>query len=216
MRLEYVEPGDIEGRSFAIIEEETGGRPRYPETWPVVRRAIHATADFDYADNLCFSPGCVGQAMTALRAGAHVLTDTQMALAGVNRRVLEELGGKGRCFMTDEDVRQEARARGITRASVCMERGIALPEPLVVAVGNAPTALVRLHELIGAGKLRPALIVGVPVGFVNVVEAKELIMTADVPYIVARGRKGGSNVAAAIVNALLLLAREQKEKELDA
>jgi len=148
--------------------------------------------------------------MAAFRAGAHVLTDTQMALAGVNRRVLQELGGEAYCFMADEDVMREAVSRGVTRASVCMERGIALPGPLVVAVGNAPTALVRLHELIGAGKLRPALIVGVPVGFVNVVEAKESIMTAGVPTIVARGRKGGSNVAAAIVNALLLLAREHK------
>ena len=139
----------------------------------------------------------------ALKAGCHIVTDTQMAKAGINKTALGKLGGEVHCFMSDEDVAQEAKQRGVTRATVCMERGAALGKPCIFAIGNAPTALISLHEQIQEGTLNPALIVGVPVGFVNVVESKELILGTHVPHIVARGRKGGSNVAAAICNALL-------------
>ena len=145
----------------------------------------------------------------AIRNGASIVTDTQMAAAGINKAVLNSHGGRVFCFMSDGDVAVEAKERMLTRAAICMERAANLDEKVIVAIGNAPTALIRLYELIEEGKIRPELIIGVPVGFVNVVESKELILKAQVPNIVARGRKGGSNVAAAICNALIYLANEQ-------
>ncbi len=201
--LETMKPMDIEKRSFEIITGLLEGRVLDPENELVVKRVIHTTADFDYADNLCFSEHAVTGGIEALRDGCDIVTDTQMARAGINKTVLARLGGQVHCFMSDQDVAEEARDRGVTRAAVSMERVAGLGKPCVFAIGNAPTALLALHELIAAGKVEPALIIGVPVGFVNVVESKERIMTAGVPYIVARGRKGGSNVAAAICNAML-------------
>ena len=199
----HMKPADIEKRSFAIITEELGGRTFPESVAEVVKRVIHTSADFDYADNLCFSPDAVEQAKAALEAGATIVTDTNMALAGISKPTLAKLGGKAVCLMADEDVAHEAKARGVTRATVSMEHAAKLDGPLIFAIGNAPTALIRLHELIGEGAVSPALVIGVPVGFVNVVESKELFLGGDTPYIIARGRKGGSNVAAAIVNALL-------------
>lgn len=201
--LETMKPMDIEKRSFEIITGLLEGRVLDPENELVVKRVIHTTADFDYADNLCFSEHAVTGGVEALRGGCDIVTDTQMAKAGINKTVLARLGGQIHCFMSDQDVAEEARDRGVTRAAVSMERAAGLGKPCVFAIGNAPTALLALHDLIAAGKAKPALIIGVPVGFVNVVESKERIMTAGVPYIVARGRKGGSNVAAAICNAML-------------
>ena len=206
VELQRVAPADIEARSMEIIQSELGERSFPPEVLPVVKRVIHTTADFDYADNLIFSPGAVEKGVDALKAGCVIVTDTQMARSGVNKRVLEKFGGEALCFMSDPDVAAEARDRGVTRAAVSMERAAKLDRPLILALGNAPTALVRACELLEAGALTPELIIGVPVGFVNVVESKELLLTEDVPYIVARGRKGGSNVAAAICNAMLYLA----------
>ena len=199
----HMKPADIEKRSFAIITEELGGRT-FPEgVAEVVKRVIHTSADFDYADNLCFSPDAVEQAKAALEAGATIVTDTNMALAGISKPTLAKLGGRAVCLMADEAVAREAKERGVTRATVSMEHAAKLDGPLIFAIGNAPTALIRLHELIEEGAVSPALVIGVPVGFVNVVESKELFLGRDTPYIIARGRKGGSNVAAAIVNALL-------------
>ncbi len=206
VELQRVAPAEIEARSMEIIQSELGERSFPPEVLPVVKRVIHTTADFDYADNLVFSPGAVEKGVVALKAGCVIVTDTQMARSGVNKRVLEKFGGEALCFMSDPDVAAEARDRGVTRAAVSMERAAKLDRPLILALGNAPTALVRACELLEAGALKPELIIGVPVGFVNVVESKELLLTEDVPYIVARGRKGGSNVAAAICNAMLYLA----------
>ena len=199
----HMKPADIEKRSFAIITEELGGRTFPDGVAEVVKRVIHTSADFDYADNLCFSPDAVEQAKAALEAGATIVTDTNMALAGISKGTLAKLGGRAVCLMADEAVAREAKARGVTRATVSMEHAAKLDGPLIFAIGNAPTALIRLHELIEAGAVSPALVSGVPVGFVNVVESKELFLGGDTPYIIARGRKGGSNVAAAIVNALL-------------
>ena len=199
----HMKPADIEKRSFAIITEELGGRTFPDGVAEVVKRVIHTSADFDYADNLCFSPDAVEQAKAALEAGATIVTDTNMALAGISKGTLAQLGGKAVCLMADEAVAREAKERGVTRATVSMEHAAKLDGPLIFAIGNAPTALIRLHELIGEGAVKPALVIGVPVGFVNVVESKELFLGGDTPYIIARGRKGGSNVAAAIVNALL-------------
>lgn len=201
--IEQIKPMDIEKRSFEIITELLGERKLDPENELVIKRVIHTSADFDYADNLVFSPHAVQKGIEALRSGCDIVTDTQMAKAGINKTILGKLGGEVHCFMSDPDVAAEAKERGITRAIVSMERAAKLSKPCIFAIGNAPTALISLHEQIQAGTLHPALIVGVSVGFVNVVESKELILDSEVPYIVARGRKGGSNVAAAICNALL-------------
>ena len=201
--IENIKPMDIEKRSFEIITEILGDRKLDPENELVIKRAIHTSADFDYADNLVFSPHAVQKGIEALKNGCHIVTDTQMAKAGINKTILGKLGGEVHCFMSDPDVAAEARERGITRAIVSMEKAAKMEKPLIFAIGNAPTALICLKELMDAGKLNPALIIGVPVGFVNVVESKELIIESQVPHIVARGRKGGSNVAAAICNAML-------------
>ena len=201
--MEYVKPMDIEKRSFEIITQLLGDTPMEPENEPVIKRVIHTSADFDYAQNLVFSPGAVQIGLEALKSGCDIVTDTQMAKAGINKTALGKLGGTVHCFMSDADVAREAKQRGVTRATVSMERAAALDKSCIFAIGNAPTALIAIKELMDIGKLRPALIIGVPVGFVNVVESKELIIASEVPHIVARGRKGGSNVAAAICNALL-------------
>ena len=201
--IENVKPMDIEKRSFAIITELLGDTKLDPENALVIKRVIHTSADFDYVQNLVFSEHAVQKGIAALKNGCDIVTDTQMARSGINKTILGKLGGEVHCFMSDPDVAEEAKARGITRAIVSMERAAKLPKPCIFAIGNAPTALVSLHEQIQAGKLNPALIIGVPVGFVNVVESKELIIGTEVPHIVARGRKGGSNVAAAICNAML-------------
>ena len=202
MKIENYTPAEIERRSFEIIEEELG-RELDPVQKPIIKRVIHTTADFSYADTLCFSDGAVEAGLAALREGCDIVTDTNMGKSGINKTRLAKYGGEVHCFMADEDVAKEAKSRGTTRAVISMEKSATLGKDVIYAIGNAPTALIRLYELIAEGKIHPKIIIGVPVGFVNVVEAKELIMTADVPYIVARGRKGGSNVAAAICNALL-------------
>lgn len=204
--LEQVLPQEIEKRSFEIITGELGDFALTPGTEPIVKRCIHTSADFDYAKNLVFSDNAVKKAMDAIRDGAWIITDTQMGMAGINKKKLAEYGGEVHCFMSDEETARLAKERGTTRAAVSMERAAALDRKLIFAVGNAPTALVRLYELIKEGRLKPELIIGVPVGFVNVVASKELILSLeDTPYIVAKGRKGGSNIAACICNALLYM-----------
>lgn len=204
-----IAPMEIERESFRIITEELGDRVLDPEKAPIIKRVIHTTADFDYADTLYFSENVVELATEALKSGATVVTDTQMALAGINKRTLSKLGSQAFCFMSDPDVAEEAKVQGVTRARVSMDKAVRLGDNVIYAIGNAPTALIRLREHIDAG-YRPKLIIGVPVGFVNVVASKELIMETGVPCIVARGRKGGSNVAACIVNALLYLIDETR------
>ena len=195
-------PDEIEKRSMEIIDSELD--VDIPdENRAVVKRVIHCTADFDYAKNLVFSSDAVKKALDALRRGCVIVTDTQMARSGINKAAAAKLGCEILCFMSDQDVADEAKRRGCTRAVASMEKAARLDRPLIFVVGNAPTALLRLKELIEEKEIRPELVVGVPVGFVNVIESKEEIMKADCPYIVAKGRKGGSNVAAAIVNALM-------------
>jgi precorrin-8X/cobalt-precorrin-8 methylmutase len=200
--LEKLSPEEIERRSFEIIESELP-HPLDPELAPIIKRVIHTTADFDYADALCFSKTALSAGLAALRSGERIVTDTNMAKAGVNKAALAKLNTEALCFMADEDVSSAAKQRNYTRAAASMDKAALLPGRPIFAIGNAPTALIRLYELVNERLLSPSLIIGVPVGFVNVVQSKELIMQTDVPYIVARGRKGGSNVAAAIVNALL-------------
>lgn len=205
IELENVKPMEIESRSFEIIGEELGDKKLLPGTELIVKRCIHTSADFDYAENLCFSDHAVELALQALQQGASIITDTQMAKAGINKKVLSRYGGNVYCFMSDEDVAEAARKNGTTRATASMDKAAKMDQKLIFAIGNAPTALVRLYELMKEGILKPELIIGVPVGFVNVVQSKELIMESDVPYIVAKGRKGGSNIAACICNALLYM-----------
>ena len=209
IELENVKPMDIEKRSFEIITEELGDKKLAPGTELIVKRCIHTSADFDYADNLYFSEGAVEKALAAIQKGACIVTDNQMAKAGINKKSLARYGGEVYCFMSDEDVAEKAKELGTTRASVSMGKAAKLDSNLIFAVGNAPTALVRLYELIQDG-FRPELIIGAPVGFVNVVQSKELIMGTDIPCIVARGRKGGSNIAACIVNALLYMINNER------
>ena len=203
-RLEYVLPQDIEKRSFQIISEEleTLKIVLPPENADVIMRCIHTSADFDYSGTLCFSKDAVAVARQLLQEGADIVTDTNMAKTGINKKAIEKFGCSVHCFMADDEIAAEAKERGLTRAYVSMEHASRLGKKIIFAVGNAPTALVALKELMDCKKFSPDFIIGVPVGFVNVVQAKELIMESSVPYIVNRGRKGGSNIAAAIVNAL--------------
>ena len=196
------DPNAIEARSMEIIESELPF-PIPEENKAVVKRVIHCTADFDYASNLKFSPGAVSKALEALRRSCRIVTDTQMAKAGINKAAAEKLGLRIDCFMSDPDVAETAKKQGSTRAVASMDKAAGLDGELIFVIGNAPTALLRVKELIGEGRVKPALVIGVPVGFVNIIESKNAIMETDVPYIVAAGRKGGSNVAAAIVNALM-------------
>lgn len=203
--IEHLLPEQIEQRSFEIIDGELKKRgivlPKEQEM--ITKRVIHTTADFEYTDTLTFSEGAVGIARELLKKGADIVTDTNMALSGINKRSLAGLGGEVHCYMADETVAKLARERGTTRAAVSMEIAAKIQKPVIFAVGNAPTALIQIYEIMQGSDWRPAFVIGVPVGFVNVEAAKELILQTDVPFIINRGRKGGSNVAAAICNALI-------------
>lgn len=204
-KIEHLQPMEIEKRSFEILSQELEKRrivlPADQE--PITKRVIHTSADFEYVDTLKYSPGAVAKAKELIRNGADIVTDTNMALSGINKKLLAGFGGQVHCFMADETVAELAKERKTTRAAVSMEMAARIEKPVIFAVGNAPTALIQLYEMLQQGSYRPAFIIGVPVGFVNVEAAKELIMETDVPYIVNKGRKGGSNIAAAICNAII-------------
>ncbi len=203
--IEQLKPEEIEKRSFAIITEELEEQkivlPKEQEM--ITKRVIHTSADFEYAKTMCYSEHAVSIAKKLLQEGADIVTDTNMGWSGINKKALASLGGEAHCFMADADVAEIAKKRGTTRAVVSMEKAAKITKPVIFAIGNAPTALLKLDEMIREGTWKPAFVIGVPVGFVNVEVAKEIIMESGVPYIVNRGRKGGSNVAAAICNALL-------------
>ncbi|MBR5650331.1 precorrin-8X methylmutase [Pseudobutyrivibrio sp.] len=205
MKIDFILPSEIEKRSFEIISEELDkmGISIPAEEEPITKRVIHTSADFDYASTMSYSKGSIARAKELIKNGAHIVTDTNMALSGINKKRLAEYGGQVHCFMADEDVAKEAKERQVTRATVSMERAAGLNVPVIFAIGNAPTALICLHEMMEAGRFTPEFVIGVPVGFVNVVAAKKLFLNSDVPYIINKGRKGGSNIAAAIVNAIL-------------
>ena len=202
-------PHEIEMRSFDIITEEIGDRELIPEQAPIIKRVIHTSADFDYLDNLVFKGNAVQSGLEALKQRATIVTDTNMALSGINKSALSALGCNALCYIADGEVSALAKERGTTRAQISMEKSAELKGPVIYAIGNAPTALMALKRMTDEGTINPALIIAVPVGFVNVVESKEEILKTSVPIIAARGRKGGSNVAAAICNALLyMITRE--------
>lgn len=207
-KIEYLPPEEIERRSFEIITEELLKRNiSLPEEEELItKRVIHTSADFDYAETLCYSKGAVEILKKLIRNGADIVTDTNMALAGINKTMLAKFGGEAHCFMADEDIRLLAKKRNVTRAAVSMEKAATIEKPVVFAIGNAPTALIKLYEMLEKTDWKPAFIIGVPVGFVNVEAAKELILKTNIPYIINRGRKGGSNIAAAICNAMLYQA----------
>lgn len=204
-KVERLLPAEIEKRSFEIIEDELKqNKIILPDDKKnVIKRVIHTSADLDYAQSLVFSDGAVEKFNRLIKEGATIVTDTNMALSGINKKALAKFNMKAYCFMADDDVARKSKERGVTRACVSMEKGAKLDGPVIFVVGNGPTALIRLYEMIEEGSYRPAFIIGVPVGFVNVEVSKEMIMETDVPYIINVGRKGGSNIAAAICNAFL-------------
>ena len=210
-KIEYLLPDEIEKRSFEIISEELlqKGIELPAEEEMIIKRVIHTSADFDYAKTLCFSDGAVEILKKLIKNGADIITDTNMALAGINKTVLAKFGGEAHCFMAEEEIALTAKQRNMTRAAVSMEKAAAIKKPVIFVIGNAPTALIKLYEMSMERNWKPDFIIGVPVGFVNVEAAKELILkTTDIPYIINRGRKGGSNIAAAICNAVLYQIRD--------
>lgn len=202
MKIENIAPMDIEKRSMEIISETLGDKKLDPRYQDIIKRCIHTSADFEYADSLYFTDGVEKIIRKAIAEGAYIVTDTTMAQSGINKKIIHEYGGEVLCFIGDEDVAKEAKERGVTRSLVSMERAAKLDKPVIFAIGNAPTALLSIESLVKSGELNPVAVIAVPVGFVNVVESKERIIDLNIPAIVARGRKGGSNIAAAIINAL--------------
>lgn len=208
--MEYKKnPQGIETESFEIIQSIIQQEfPTYqfasPKEEKIIKRVIHTSADFDYLQNLTFTHDVVAVLEQFLQAGeGTIFTDTTMALSGINKRVLDQLGINYACYIADSDVAKQAKAKGMTRSMAGIEHAATLPGPKVFVLGNAPTAIFKILEMVEAGTLKPTAVVGVPVGFVGAVESKEALYESDLPAIVARGRKGGSNVAAAIINALL-------------
>ncbi|MBE6070430.1 MAG: precorrin-8X methylmutase [Clostridium butyricum] len=210
--IEHLLPEEIEKRSFEIITAELAekGVCLPSDEVMVTKRVIHTSADFEYAKTLHFSQDAVAIAKKLLANGADIVTDTNMTLAGINKKVLASFGGEAHCFMADEEVAALAKQRQTTRAAISMEKAAEIKKPVIFAIGNAPTALIQLYEMMQQGDWRPAFVIGVPVGFVNVEAAKELILETNIPCIVNVGRKGGSNVSAAICNALLYELRKEQ------
>ncbi len=204
-KIEYLLPEEIEKRSFEIISQELLTRDIHllEEEEMIIKRVIHTSADFDYAKTLHFSKRAVAIAEDLIRNGADIVTDTNMALAGINKKALEKFGGKAHCFMAEDEVAHLAKERKMTRAAVSMEKAAMIVKPVIFAIGNAPTALIKLYEMSKKSNWKPAFIIGAPVGFVNVEAAKELILDTEIPHIVNIGRKGGSSIAAAICNGIL-------------
>ncbi|MCI8750095.1 MAG: precorrin-8X methylmutase [Lachnospiraceae bacterium] len=207
IQLENITPSEIENRSMEIISQELVqlGITLNKEHAPVIKRAIHASADFEYAQNLYFSENVITQALSLLKNGACIVTDTKMAFSGINKKALYNYNCKIYNFIDDKDVALAAKQNNTTRSAACIDKAADIKEPVIFVTGNAPTALIRIYELYKEGIINPGLVIGVPVGFVNVVQAKELIIQTDIPCIISRGRKGGSNIAAAICNALLYM-----------
>jgi precorrin-8X/cobalt-precorrin-8 methylmutase len=211
VEITKVDPSEIEPLSFKIIEEEAGDHGLKAEEWAVVRRLIHTTADFDFIKQTHFHPQAVAAGITAIRNGAAIVTDTRMAQAGITRKHLAPFGSEVHCFIDDSEVVSVARTENITRAAAAVSRAGDLLHGGIAVIGNAPTALIELLKFYEQGKLLPALVVGMPVGFVNAEEAKEMLMASGLVHISIAGRKGGSAVAAATVNAIADLAAKQSK-----
>lgn len=203
--LQPIAPQDIEAESFRIIERELGPTRFSPDEFAVVRRCIHATGDFSFAKNLRFHPQAISAGLAAIRAGKNILVDVNMAASGISSTLLTRFGGRVICRVAEPETEAMAKANGTTRSDAAMSRSVA-DNIGIVALGNAPTALLKVMELIDQGLFAPDLVIGVPVGFVNASESKEILVQQSFPFITALGRKGGTPVAVAAVNALLRLA----------
>jgi precorrin-8X/cobalt-precorrin-8 methylmutase len=201
-----MQPHEIEQQSFRIIDDEAGPHPFSAQEWQVVRRVIHTSADFQWQRMIRFHPRAIAAGIGAIRKGCTIITDTNMARVGIRRRDLVRFGGAVTCYVADARVAERARREKITRAKAAVDVAVAEMSGGIYVVGNAPTALLRLIERVDAGEADPALVVGLPVGFVNAAESKALLRRRDIPHITNVGRKGGSNVAAAVVNALIIMA----------
>ncbi|SLM29340.1 Cobalt-precorrin-8X methylmutase [Desulfamplus magnetovallimortis] len=201
-----MKPQDIEDLSFRIIDEEAGDHGFDEQKWSIVRRMIHTSADFDYIKSVRFHPEALQKGIDAIKNGCTIITDTNMARVGIRKKEISRFGGDVRCLIADENVARQAIEEKTTRALAAVDIALPFIENGIYVVGNAPTALLRLIEHVKAGKVMPALIVGLPVGFVNAAESKDALMELDIPFISNKGRKGGSNVAASIINALLIMA----------
>ena len=204
-----MKPHEIEAKSFAIIDAEAGPHNFSPDAWKIVRRMIHTTADFEYMEMVRISNNAVAAGIKAIRSGCTVITDTNMAKTGIRKNIISSFGGRCECFMADPQVGAQAKERGVTRAHVAVEKAAHMMKSGIYVVGNAPTALLHLLDMIENEKVDPALVVGLPVGFVNAAESKAALMETNIPYISNEGRKGGSNVAASVINALALIAGER-------
>ena len=205
-----MKPNEIESLSFKIIDGEAGDHGFEPDKWQIVRRMIHTTADFDYIKTVRFHPKAVKAGINAIKSGCRIITDTNMAKTGIRKGELSLFKGTVHCFIADSDVAKRSADEGITRAEASVDKAFDSDKNGMYVVGNAPTALFRLIKLVKEKKATPDLVIGVPVGFVNAKESKDALMELDIPFISNKGRKGGSNLAAAIVNALLIMAAEQK------
>ena len=205
-----MKPQEIEDLSFKIIEEEAGDHGFDQDTWPVVRRMIHTSADFEYIQSVRFSSGAIQAGIEAIQSGCTIFTDTNMARVGIRKKEISSFGGEVRCLMAEESVAEKATEMGTTRAVAAVDMACEDMAGGIYVVGNAPTALLRLIELMKDKKATPALVVGLPVGFVNAAESKDLLMETDSTYITNKGRKGGSNLAASVINALAIMAVEKQ------
>ncbi len=205
-----MKPQEIEDLSFKIIEQEAGDHDFGEDQWPIVRRMIHTSADFEYINSIRFYPDAVQKGVAAIQRGSQIITDTNMARVGIRKKEIRKFGGRVSCLIADQAIAKMAKESGTTRALAAVDMACDQMKDGIYVVGNAPTALLRLIELIKDKKASPALIIGFPVGFVNAAESKDELMALDFPYITNKGRKGGSNIAASIVNALAIMAVEQK------
>ena len=205
-----MKPQEIENLSFKIIEQEAGNHAFGDDQWPIVRRMIHTSADFEYINTVRFYPGAVQKGIAAIQRGCQIFTDTNMARVGIRKKEVYEFGGDVSCLIADEGVAKKAKALGTTRALAAVDMACDRMKDGIYVIGNAPTALLRLIELIKDKKANPALVIGFPVGFVNAAESKDELMALDFPYITNKGRKGGSNIAASIVNAIAIMAFESR------
>ncbi len=205
-----MKPQEIEDLSFKIIEQEAGDHGFDHEQWPIVRRMIHTSADFEYINSIRFSPKAIQKGILAIQKGCNIITDTNMARVGIRKKEIHDFGGNVSCLIANEAIAKKAKENGTTRALAAVDMACDKVRDGIYVIGNAPTALLRLIELIKEKKAYPALVIGLPVGFVNAAESKDELMTLDFPYITNKGRKGGSNVAASIVNALAIMAANKK------
>jgi len=203
-----MKPEEIENLSFKIIEQEIGTHNVADDHWPIIRRMVHTSADFEYKDMVRIHPDAVNAGLKAIRNGKKIITDTNMARVGIRKKELDRFGASTECYMNDPMIHRNAKDSGVTRAKVAVDMAVEDMRDGIYVVGNAPTALMRLVELIKEKKAQPALVIGLPVGFVNAAESKAALMELDHPYISNIGRKGGSNVAASVVNALAIMASE--------